>query len=142
MTYPQYDVRLPDSPYGAWGPEAPAAAAARPPASRGFRWVGTRLLVLITGGMVAIVVRSFLYGLDDPAVGDCAMATGATRFELVDCVSPEAQFRIVGEEEAHWTEAEFTADPGVCAGFATWDVALWNPIERTEYGKVYCAEQL
>jgi hypothetical protein len=92
--------------------------------------------------MVALVGVSIVSSLDDPEVGDCVKTTGDTGFEVVDCGTDEAQFRIVGVEKDEQTEVEFQADTEACTAFPSASVTLWNPGTKTMYGTVYCAEDL
>jgi hypothetical protein len=120
---------------------------APPPDPRGTRKsrlkAGVRIwFAVVVGGVVMFGVRSFLAGLDDPAVGDCVRATVDSGYELVDCGTAEAQFRVVGEVEGDWTAAEVQADPGLCAAFPAAEVYLWERGYKSESGTVYCGERL
>ena len=143
MTHPGSDVQpLGPRPngYGFLGPE-PAAAPGRGKKGR-LGSAALRLLVVIAAGLAALVVRIVLAGLDDPAVGDCAKATGSTAFEIVECGTAEAQFRIVGVEEGTRTAAEIEAATDLCAGFPRAGIYLWEPGYKSAPGTVYCAEAI
>ena len=75
-----------------------AAPEARPPTKRRLRRLALRTLMVTAAGTVGLVAVSVVSSLNDPAVGDCVRTTGASGFEVVDCGSNEAQFRIVGVE--------------------------------------------
>ena len=127
--------------YGHLDPEPPAPAARGKRTSRPASF-GKRLVVVIVGALAVFVGRSLLAGMDDPAVGDCARATADSGYELVDCGTADAQFRVVGEEEGYWTAEEVRAATGLCAAFPATDAYLWEPGYRSESGNLYCAEQL
>ena len=139
--HPGAPVYQPRGFYGHLDPEPP------PPAIRVSRRsrlgsFATRLVAVVVGALVVFAVRSYLAGLDDPAVGDCVNATASATFHLVECGTAEAQFRIVGEEEGSRTRAEFETATDLCAGFPGPGVSLWEPGYRSESGTVYCAQQL
>ena len=45
-----------------------------------------------------------------------------------------------GVEDEEQSLLDLTAGPGVCSGFADWEVALWIGGLETERGTIYCAE--
>jgi hypothetical protein len=79
-------------------------------------------------------------GWGAPEVDDCVQMRGATSFDVVDCGSSEAEYRIVGIEDEQMDYPAFMADPDVCTGFESTEVALWIGGLETEPGTVFCAE--
>ncbi len=79
-------------------------------------------------------------GPGDPEVGDCGTASGESSFEVVDCGSDEAQFRVVGIEAEKMTQPEYEADTTACMGFPTADTVLWVGDQFGLDGTVLCAE--
>jgi hypothetical protein len=145
MTYPGYAAGPAVPPdrgfYGHLDP-APPAPAARPNRKNGPVSFGKRLLAVVVGAIGVFVVRSLLAGVDDPSVGDCARTTADSGYELVDCGTAEAQYRVVGEEEGYWTADEVRAASGLCTAFPATDAYLWEPGYRSESGTLYCAERI
>ena len=101
---------------------------------------------LRVGGSVAVAAvvgigsTTGWFGLTDPKVGDCVQMKGETDFDVVDCSSAEAEYKIVGIDKKQRTWAEMDTDPSVCAAFDTWEVALWIGDVETDPGKIYCSE--
>jgi hypothetical protein len=93
-------------------------------------------------GVVGIGALGSFLGFGDPEVGDCVQMQGETDFDVVDCGSSDAQYRIVGIEAEEQTYPAFMADPETCAEFLSTEVALWIGALETEPGSVYCAEPL
>lgn len=125
-------------PWGAPGqPEQPKKKSA-----------AARLIPVVAGIVVVVVVgflvRGFLGG-GAPEVGDCVNASGSDGYEVVDCSSDDAQYRIFGTDD-DMTEAEFNADPDTCQSAATASnitdgVSLWYG-SSGDTGKVFCAETI
>jgi hypothetical protein len=86
-----------------------------------------------------LVVGSLVTAADDPEVGDCVHLKGEADFDVVDCGSSDAQYRIEGIEPESETQVEFTNDADACAAFPTAEIVLWIPGYRTTDGTVYCA---
>jgi hypothetical protein len=101
--------------------------------------LGIAVPVVVVGGLG--IARLGLFGAGDPEVGDCIQETGATSFEVVDCGSDEAQYKVVGIEDGEQSYGDFQNDPDSCVRFATAEVALWTGADG-ELGSVYCAEPL
>ncbi len=125
---------------GPWVPPQDGASAV--PGStpgRATRWlrVGTPIAV---DGVVGLGSLGGWLGWGDPEVDDCVQMVGATSFDVVDCGSAEAEYRIVGIEDEEMDYPAFMADPDVCTGFESTDVALWIGELETEPGTVFCAE--
>jgi hypothetical protein len=74
-----------------------------------------------------------------PEVGDCGKPSGDDSFEVVDCGSDEAQFRVVGVEDEKMTQAEYEVDTTACTGFPTAEQILWVGDEFGLDGTVLCA---
>ncbi|MEI4273360.1 hypothetical protein TEK04_16690 [Klenkia sp. LSe6-5] len=124
-----------------WG--APGAQPQQPAKKSGL----ARVLPIIAGVVAVIVVgvlvRSFLGG-GAPEVGDCVQQDGSS-YDVVDCDSDDAQFRIFGTDD-DMTESEFSAAQDVCLEAATQSnitdgVSLWYGNTGDE-GQVFCAETL
>ncbi len=94
--------------------------------------------VLVAG--VAAASWAGLGGSGVPEVGDCGRASGDDSFEVVECGSGEAQFRVVGVEDEKMTLAEYEVDTEACTSFATADSVLWVGDEFGLDGTVLCAE--
>ena len=144
MTYPGYAAGPPVDPsrgyYGHLDPEPPPAPRV---ARRSRLKTGVRLwFAVVVGGLVMFGVRSLLAGVDDPTVGDCVHATADSGYDVVDCGTAEAQFRILGAEKGRWTAAEVQAATGLCAAFPTTVAYVWEAGYRSNTGTVYCAGPL
>jgi hypothetical protein len=135
---------------GAWGPpQQPGGWAPQPgawappqgaPAPGGVRrWLRVGVPVAVAG-VVGLGTLGGWLGWGDPAVGDCVQMVGATSFDVVDCDSPESEYRIVGIEDEEMDYPSFMADPDTCLAFASTEVALWIGGLETEPGTVFCAE--
>ena len=94
--------------------------------------------ILVAG--VAAASWTGLGGSGVPEVGDCGRASGDDSFEVVECDSGEAEFRVVGVEEEKMTLAEYEADTEACTSFATAGSVLWVGDEFGLDGTVLCAE--
>jgi hypothetical protein len=139
MTYPGSDVQPGHQPDGAWTPPQGAQQAEPEKKSGAKKWAalaGSAAVVLV-GGAYTLTGG---FGIGDPKVGDCVHPIGETDFEVVDCDSSDAQYKIVGIEDEKQTEDEFMADPDTCIEFATTEYAFWQSSGLiTEKGAVYCA---
>ena len=144
MTYPGHAGGAAASPdrgfYGHLDP-APPVPAVRPRRQKRplTRKRGALAVLIVCAGFG---VPGLVAGLDDPAVGDCVTADGSTSFELVECDTAEAQYRIVGAEDDLRSKEDFDAGTDVCAAFPTTGISLWEPIPRSLGGTVYCAEPI
>ncbi len=122
---------------GAWYPPQSGASAAPGAATGGLKkWLRIGLPIAVVG---VVGLGSFV-GFADPEVGDCVQMAGDTDFDVVDCGSAEAEYRIVGIEGDEQTYPAFMADPDTCVDFASTEVALWIGALETEPGTVFCAE--
>ena len=130
----------------AWGPpngsSAPQPGFQPPPpaAKAGLtKWlrVGGPLLVAV---VVGIGSTTGWFGLTDPKVGDCVQMKGETSFDVVDCGSAKAEYKIVGIDKKDRTWAEMNSDDSVCAAFDSWEVALWVGDAETDPGTIYCSK--
>jgi hypothetical protein len=126
-----------------WG--GPGAQPQQQPAKKS----GLARILPIVAGVVAVIVVGFLVrgflGGGAPEVGDCVNQSGSDGYEVVDCDSSDAQYRIFGTDD-DMTEAEFTADTDTCQAAATESnitdgVSLWYGTSG-DTGKVFCAETL
>lgn len=122
---------------GAWAPP-PAGASAAPGAkpSGVKKWLRIGVSIAVAG---VVGLGSFV-GFGGPEVGDCVQMQGQTSFDVVDCGSAEAEYRVVGVEDEEQNYPDFMADQDTCSGSSGWEVALWIGGMETEPGTVYCAE--
>ena len=125
---------------GAWAPPQGGASAvpgSAPGRAKTWLRVGAPIAV---AGVVGLGTLGGWLGWGDPEVDDCVQMVGATSFDVVDCGSSEAEYRIVGIEDEEMDYPAFMADPDVCTGFESTEVALWIGELETEPGTVFCAE--
>ena len=117
---------------GAWTPpQQPATTAGGP-----TKWLRIGVPVAVAG----VVGVGSVIGFAEPEMGDCVQMQAQTSFDVVDCGSDEAEYRIVGVEDEEQNYPDFMADPDTCLDFASTEVALWIGDLETEPGTVYCAE--
>src|SRR4051812_36524853 len=143
MTQTGPDVQPPAEPgpsYQQWGPEAqpttpPVPAPAR---SKAKKWGSLAGTVVVAGGF-AVFRLTGGFGTDDPSVGDCVQMDGETSFDVVDCSSADAQYRIVGKDDTKLTHETFQTDDTVCTAFAETEVALWTADSVGPEGTSWCA---
>jgi hypothetical protein len=131
MTQTGPDVQPP-----AQQPATPPAAA--PAKSNAKKWGSIAGAVVVAGGLAAWRLTGG-FGAGDPSVGDCVQMQGETDFEVVDCTSADAEYKVVGIDEEEQTFADSQNDPETCAKFPEWEVALWIGDTITEPGTTYCA---
>jgi hypothetical protein len=147
----------PGVPVGPWAPPQPGAGLGQPGAtaygpptgSPGFpaapaRKSGAKKWLRAGGSLVVAAVIGIgsstgWFGINDPKVGDCVHTKGQTDFEVVDCGSSDAQYKVVGIDKKERTYPEMMEDPTVCQAFQSWEVALFIGSE-TDKSKIYCAE--
>ena len=129
----------PPHPYSPVG-ELFEGATAPKPASKVKKVLGVAGPVLVAA--VAGASWLGLGGSGVPEVGDCAAPDGDDSFQVVDCGSGEAQFRVVGVEEEKMTQAEYEVDVTACSGFPTAEQVLWVGDEFGLDGTVLCAESV
>jgi hypothetical protein len=140
----------PGTPDGAWAPPAGPPLGQAATADAGWapqqeapaKKKGLKKVLPIVGSVVAACViggGALGLGFGDPEVGDCVQMKGETDFDVVDCGTSEAEYKIVGIEDKKQTYPDFMADENVCSGFAQAEMALWTGAD-TEEGTAYCAE--
>jgi hypothetical protein len=134
------DPGSPDANAAASGPPAgapvsPAAPARKSGAKKWVRAGGS----LVVAAVIGIGSSTGWFGINDPKVGDCVHTKGQTDFEVVDCGSSDAQYKVVGIDKKERTYPEMREDPTVCQAFQSWEVALFIGSE-TDKSKIYCAE--
>jgi hypothetical protein len=138
MTNPDHPpAGQPGTPGQAWAPPQQGAPAAEPEKKGAKKWLPVAGGVAVAG-VVGLGSLTGWFGIGDPKVGDCVLTTGATSFEVVDCSSEEAEFKIVGVEKDQQTYPDFEEDLEVCEDFATAEIALWTGEVESE-GTVTCA---
>ena len=144
MSHPGPDVQppAPRQPEGAWLPPQDAAQPESPKKSN-------RTKVLSAVGTVAVVGIGAAYtltggfGIGAPKVDDCVHLVGENDYELVDCDSSDADYKVVGIEGEKLTEADFRNAADTCVDFADAEYAFWESARMiTEKGTVYCAGPL
>jgi hypothetical protein len=141
MTHPGSEYAVPDQPGTAAG--ATSAPQAEPEKSSNTKkWASVAGTVLVVGGG-AVYSLTNGFGIGDPKVDACVQMQGQTSFEVVDCGSAEAEYKIVGIHDEELTYPDFEAAAAVdevCQDFQTWEVALWIGDMETEPGTIYCSE--
>jgi hypothetical protein len=148
MSHPGPDVQppAPQQPEGAWVPPqgAPQAQPRPEPQQRSNRtkWLSAAGTVAVVGIGAAYTLTGG-FGIGAPKVDDCVHLVGDNDYELVDCDSSDADYKVVGIENAKLTESEFMNDADSCLTFADAEYAFWESAGMiTEKGTVYCAGPL
>ena len=140
---PQYPAPgQPGTPEGAWAApqDAPQAQPEKKTGAKKWASLAGTIAVAGVGGAYALTGG---FGIGDPKVDDCVQMKGQTDFEVVDCGSAEAEYKIVGIHDEELTYPDFEAAAAVdevCQKFQTWEVALWIGDLETEPGTIYCSE--
>ena len=134
--HPEPGQQPPALPYSPAGVPFDGAGAPQPQST--IKKVARVGVPLVAAGVAA--ASWFGLGGGEPEVGDCGKASGDSSFDVVDCDSDEALFRIVGIEEDKMTQPEYEADTTACAGFPTADSVLWVGDQFGLDGTVLCAE--
>jgi hypothetical protein len=131
-----------ETPQAPWTPPASGESYQPQPEAKksgAKKWAGLAGTVAVVGVGAAYSLTGG-FGLGDPKIGDCVQMKGETSFEVVDCGSAEAEYKVVGIEEEEMTYAEFEADMEACSGFPSTEYVLWTGDVMTEPGTVTCAE--
>jgi hypothetical protein len=142
MTHPgpQYpEPGQPGTPQGAWAAPQDAPQAAPEKKSGAKKWASLAGTVVVAGVGGAYALTGG-FGIGDPKVNDCVQMKGETDFDVVDCDSDQAEYKIVGIHDEELTYPDMLEDPSVCSAFQTWEVALWIGDMETEPGTIYCSE--
>jgi hypothetical protein len=142
MTQTGSDVQppaQPGQPYQQWGPDQqPATSPAPAPAkSKGKKIASIAGAVVLAGGFAAFRLTGGF--ADDPSVGDCVQMQDEKSFDVVDCGSADAQYRIVGKDEKKQSYESFQADDNVCTAFAEAEAAFWTEDAIGAEGTTWCA---
>ena len=145
MTYTEWNPGAPAPQPG----EQPGQSAWQPPQSgapQPEKKSGKKKLLAIGGplvgaGLVAAAGLSGFFGAGDPEIGDCVKQSGADSWDVVDCGSDEAQYKVVGQDETKLTYPEFQSSSDICLKFPTAEYSLWIGPDGLQ-GTVYCAEPL
>jgi hypothetical protein len=130
----------PGQPYQQWGPgQQPATPPAVPAAKsgKGKKIASIAGAVVVAGGFAAFRLTGGF--ADDPSVGDCVQMQDEKSFDVVDCGSADAQYRIVGKDEKKQTYETFQSDDAVCTAFAEAEAALWTEDAIGAEGTTWCA---
>ena len=141
MTHPGPEYPAPGQP-GTPAGASPAPQAEPEKKSGAKKWAGLAGTVAVVGVGAAYSLTGG-FGIGDPKVDDCVQMRGETDFEVVDCGSAEAEYKIVGIHDEELTFPDFEAAAAVdevCQEFQTWEVALWIGDMETEPGTIYCSE--
>jgi hypothetical protein len=138
MTHPGPDHTAPGqpgTPEGAWA--APQGQPEKKSSAKKWASLAGTVAVVGIGGAYALTGG---FGIGDPKIDDCVQMKGESDFEVVDCGSGDAEYKIVGIESEKLTEADFMADPASCSEFEGVEAAFWASGSMiTEKGTVYCA---
>lgn len=138
MTHTDWNTQTPGQQPGqpAWQPPAPQPEQS----SRGKKLlkVGGPIVGALVVGVASV---TGFFGAGDPEVGDCVKASGTNSFEVVDCGSKEAQFKVVGQDEEQRTYPDSQTNPEVCAKFPAAEYILWIG-DDGGLGTAYCADTL
>jgi hypothetical protein len=142
MTHPGSDVQPGQQPEGAWVPPQSGATAAEPEKKSGAKkWLSVAGTVVVLGGVAAAKFIGF--GGGDPEAGDCLHEASDSQYDVVDCGSDDADYKVLGVDGDEMTQPDLDkaieADT-VCADFPTWEYALWYGDMETEPGTVYCTK--
>ena len=122
----------------AWTPGPPLAETpARRSRPKALRVV---VPVVVAVGIGVLRLTGVWGGADAPSVGDCVHPTGSsgTSFDVVDCSSKNAQYKVVGIDPKKMTSKDFQADDSLCSSVPETQVVLWAG-QATEEGTVFCA---
>ena len=133
MTYTEYTPGQP----GAVPPQGQPVPP-QPEQKKGLKKVLAIGGPIVGAGVIGVAALGF-FGAGDPEVGDCIKESGATSFEVVDCGTDEAQYKVVGIEKDQESYGDFQNDPDSCITFEKAEMALWAGPEGG-LGDVYCAE--
>jgi hypothetical protein len=132
----------PGQPYQQWGPDQQQQLATPPapaPAKSKGKKIGSIAGAVVVAGGIAAFRLTGGFGADDPSVGDCVQMQGETSFDVVDCSSADAQYRIVGKDDKKLTYETFQTDDAVCTAFAETEAALWTGDPVGAEGTTWCA---
>ena len=145
MTYTDWNAGAPGQQPGQPGvPGQPGLPGQLPVPPQPAQKSGVKKLLAIGGPILVagvVGVRALgLFGGGDPEVGDCIKESGKTSWDVVDCGSDDAQYKVVGIEEKKQTQAEFEADENSCSGFPATEIVLWSGLAPEDDGTVFCAE--
>jgi hypothetical protein len=99
---------------------------------------GSKLKRALIGIVVAVVVFgvAIWLGMDEPArakVGDCVSGTSAEELQIVECASPQAEWKVVGRVE----DKAQTEMSSACQAFQNAERAYWQG-EQGKNGLVLC----
>jgi hypothetical protein len=122
----------------AWTPGPPLPERpARRPRPRGLRVV---VPVALAVGLGVLRFTGLWGSADDPAVGDCVHTTGSsgTSFDVVDCSSADARYKVVGVDPRTMTSKDFQTDESLCSSVPETEIVLWSGQDPAK-GTVYCA---
>ena len=124
------------------GPTADAQQSPVEKKTGAKKWASLAGTVAIVGAGAAYQLTGG-FGIGDPKVNDCVQMKGDTDFDVVDCGSADAQYKIVGIDDQKMKYPDFqdaAAADTICTAFQTWEVALWIGDVLTEPGTIYCSE--
>jgi hypothetical protein len=107
--------------------------------------VGTKVLAIggsvVGAGVVALAGLTGFFGPAEPEIGNCVTETGQNTWDVVDCGSTQATYKVIGVDDERRTYPDFQTSTDVCSSFATAGYTLWVGPDGG-LGTVYCAEPL
>jgi hypothetical protein len=95
---------------------------------------------ILGAGVIGVASLTGFFGAGDPEVGDCVQQNGDS-WDVVDCGSDEAQFKVIGVEDEQQSYGDFQVDPDTCIAFPEAEFFMWIGPEGA-LGSVYCAQPL
>jgi hypothetical protein len=140
MTYTEWNAGIPSQPAQ---PADPAAGQPVPPQPEPKSGLKKLLAVggpIVGAGLVGVASLTGFFGAGDPEVGDCVQENGDS-WDVVDCGSAEAQFKVIGVEGEQQSYNDFQDDPKTCTDFPKAQFFMWIGPDGA-LGTVYCAQPL
>jgi hypothetical protein len=139
MTYTDWSTTPPAQPPRQ---SEPTDWTPRQPRKKG---VGTKVLAIggsvVGAGVVALAGLTGFFGPPEPEIGNCVTETGQNTWDVVDCGSNQATYKVIGVDDEQLTFLDFKTSTAVCSSFATAKYTLWVGPDGG-LGTVYCAEPL
>lgn len=95
---------------GAWTAALPAAAAPSK-SSKQRNWISAIVLVALIGGLAVFAYIQSRSDVVNAEAGDCIHVESSTDFEVVDCATPEAQYKVLSVVDGVRSGALCDLDP-------------------------------
>jgi hypothetical protein len=124
--------------YTEYTPGQPAAVPPQPEQKKGLKKALAIGAPIAVAGLVGAASLTGVFGAGDPEIGDCVHQNGNS-WDVVDCGSGEAQYKVVGVEDDQQSYNDFQADPDTCLAFPQAEYFMWIGPEGG-LGTVYCSE--